>query len=340
LVGSTWVESAVTGHLPNMTMIGRVRTSAPALRGADAALCQLGVALREAGYRFTTVTPATHERVNSRPENAWAADVRGVFGWSRPFTDEVLPRRIIALMDAADIRERHGEGWRSLVRFSSYDDELFVHSAFPADAADAVFLGPDTYRMADAAAAHVAERRRPVRRAVDIGCGTGAGAIVVAKRLPSVDVVAVDINPTALRYARVNAALAGAAGIRVSHSDLLDDVEGDVDLIISNPPFMIDPAGRAYRHGGPSGHELPMAIIDVAAERLAPGGSLVLFAGTGVADGRDLFRETAAARLHGTDLEWTYREVDPDVYGEELDGPAYAHAERIAVVVLTATRAG
>jgi release factor glutamine methyltransferase len=30
--------------------------------------------------------------------------------------------------------------------------------------------------------------------------------------------------------------------------------------------------------------------------------------------------------------------VDQDVYGEELDGPAYAWAERIAVVVLTATR--
>jgi release factor glutamine methyltransferase len=320
-----------------MTMIDRAPAS---LCTADAALRELGAALRDAGYRFTTVTPATHERVNRRPENAWAEDLRGVFGWSRPFTDEVLPAGIVAAMDAAGVRERHGDGWRSAVRFSSYDDELFVHSGFPTEAADAVFLGPDTYRMADAAIAHVEARRRPVRRAVDIGCGTGAGAVAVAKRLPRADVVAVDINPTALRYARINAALAEAHGVRVCHSDLLDGVEGDVDLIISNPPFMIDPAGRAYRHGGPSGHELPMAIIDVAARRLVAGGSLVLFAGTGVVDGRDLFREAAAARLDDTDLEWTYREVDPDVYGEELDGPAYAHAERIAVVVLTATRAG
>ncbi|GIF78150.1 methyltransferase [Asanoa siamensis] len=321
-------------------MTDRARTADAALTGADAALCDLGAALRAAGYRFTTVTPATHERVNRRPANAWATDPRGVFGWSRPFTEDVLPPSTVAAMDAAGVRVPHGAGWRSLVRFSSYDDEQFVHSAFPTDAADAVFLGPDTYRMADAAIAHVVARRRPVRRAVDIGCGTGAGAVAVAKRLPGAEVMAVDINPTALRYARVNAALAGADGLRVRHSDLLDGVPGDLDLIISNPPFMIDPAGRAYRHGGPQGHELPIAILDAATRRLAPGGSLVLFAGTGVVDGRDLFREAAAATLAGTDLDWAYREVDPDVYSEELDGPAYAHAERIAVVVLTAVRAG
>ncbi|MDG4826170.1 class I SAM-dependent methyltransferase [Asanoa sp. WMMD1127] len=304
----------------------------------DAALRELGAALRDAGYRFTTVTPATHARVNRRPENAWATDLRGVFGWSRPFSDETLPARIVALMDRAGVREPHGAGWRSSVRFSTYDDELFAHSAFPTDAADAVFLGPDTYRMADAAVAHVEGRGEPVRRAVDIGCGTGAGAVAVAKRTQQAEVLAVDINPTALRYADVNAALAGATNVKACHSDLLDDVDGAFDLIISNPPFMIDPAGRAYRHGGPNGHELPMKIIDAAHRRLAPGGDLVLFAGTGVVDGRDPFRAAAAERLAGTGLEWTYREVDPDVYGEELDGPAYAHAERIAVVLLTASR--
>jgi hypothetical protein len=64
----------------------------------------------------------------------------------------------------------------------------------------------------------------------------------------------------------------------------------------------------------------------------------VLFSGTGITGGGDPFREAAAQHLDGTGLVWTYREVDPDVYGEELDGSAYAHAERIAVVVLTATR--
>jgi methylase of polypeptide subunit release factors len=324
-----------------MTMTDRTAAVATGDVADDDALRRLGATLQETGYTFTTVTPATHQRVNDRPENARARGLRDVFGWSRPFGPGVLPQRIVELMDAAGVLAREGDTWRSLVRFSSYDGELFVHSAFPTTATDSVFLGPDTYRMADAAAAHVSAREQPVRRAVDVGCGTGAGAITVAKRAPRAEVLAVDINDTALRFARVNTHLAGTPGVRPCHSNLLDDVDGGFDLIISNPPFMIDPAGRAYRDGGGEhGHELSLAIIDAAAKRLEPGGSLVLFSGAGIVDGRDPFRAAAAERLAGTDLRWSCREVDPDVYGEELDGPAYAHAERIAVVVLTAVRAG
>jgi SAM-dependent methyltransferase len=326
------------GTPPRMTMTDM--TAPAALEdAADHALHQLGTALKDCGYTFTTVTPATHQRVNDRPANARARGLRDVFGWSRPFGPGLLPEPLVALMDTAGVLDRDGETWRSLVRFSSYDNELFVHSAFPTTAADAVFLGPDTYRMADAAAAHVTARQRPVRRAVDVGCGTGAGAVTVAKRAPAAEVVAVDINDAALRFARINAGLAGTRGVRPCRSNLLDGVDGDFDLIISNPPFMIDPAGRAYRDGGGEhGHDLSLAVIDAAAKRLEPGGSLVLFSGTGIVAGQDPFRAAAAERLAGTDLSWSYREVDPDVYGEELDGPAYGHAERIAVVVLTAVR--
>ena len=305
---------------------------------ADAALIELVGELKAAGYTFTTVTPATHERVNRRPDNARARSVRDVLGWSRPFGPGVLPERVEQLMDAAGVLERDGDDRRSLIRVSSYDGELFVHSAFPTTAEDSVFFGPDSYRMADAAAAYVEGRGTPVRRAVDIGCGTGVGAITVAKRAPGAEVFAADINPRALRFARINAALAGATGVRPCESNLLSGVEGDFDVIVSNPPFMIDPAGREYRDGGPQGHELSMKIIDQAAGRLAAGGTLVLFAGTAIIDGEDPFLAAATEHLAGTGLSWTYREVDPDVYDEELDGPAYAHAERIAVVLLTATR--
>jgi methylase of polypeptide subunit release factors len=325
---------------PTMTMTGSAAPAAPAQidTATDEALLRLGQSLKDLGYRFTTVTPTTHERVNRRPGNAWARDVRDVLGWSRPFQDGVLPDGLMELLDAGGALERHGDGWRSLVRFSSYDDELFLHSAFPTAAADSVFLGPDTYRMADAAVAHVRAAATPVRRAVDIGCGTGAGAIAVAKRAPEAEVIGVDINDTALRYARINAELAGTDGVRACRSNLLTGVDGSFDLIISNPPFMIDSARRTYRDGGGRhGNDLSLAVLDTAKQRLAPGGSLVLFSGTGIVDGQDPLREAAAQRLAGTGLTWNYREVDPDVYGEELDTRAYQHAERIAVVVLTAT---
>lgn len=306
---------------------------------ADAALRRLGDALKESGYRFTAVTPATHERVNGRPGADRATSLRDVLGWSRPFGPGVLPDGLVALLDEAGVLERDGDTWRSRVRCSTYDGDVFFHSAYPPAEPDAVFFGPDTLRTCDAVTAHLRGLDRPPRRAADLGCGSGAIAVTVAKHAPDADVVAVDINPVALRLTAVNAALAGAGRVRPVHSDLLSAVDGGFDLIVSNPPFMIDPAGRRYRDGGGEhGHDLPLAVLDTAVRRLNPGGSLVLFSGTGVIDGHDPLLAAATARLAGTDLDWTYREIDPDVYSENLDDPSYAHAERIAVAVLTATR--
>jgi SAM-dependent methyltransferase len=204
---------------------------------------------------------------------------------------------------------------------------------------DSVFFGPDTGRLVDAVVGHLETRAGPIRRAVDIGCGTGAGAIAIAKRARGAEVLGVDINPAALRATVLNASVAGVANVIARSSDMLRDVDGSFDLIVSNPPFMIDHAGRAYRHGGgPLGAGLGLRCVDAGIERLAPGGSLVLFTGAIVTEGKIPFLAEAEARLRAAGLAWSLREVDPDAYGEELEGPAYAEAERIALLVLTATR--
>lgn len=147
----------------------------------DAALLRLGSTLKAAGYRFTTVTPATHERVNRRPGNELGRSLTDVLGWSRPFRTGALPDDVVTLLDEAGALRRDGDLWRSLIRVSGYDGELFVHSAFPA-APDAVFSGPDTQRTVDAALAHLAGRATPPGRVADVG--TGSGAVAVAKRVP------------------------------------------------------------------------------------------------------------------------------------------------------------
>lgn len=306
---------------------------------SDAALLRLAATLRDGGYRFITPTPATHERVNRRAGNAWARGVEDVFGWSRPFRDGVLAPEITALMQEAGVLARAGEGWRSLVRLSSLGGALFLHSAYPTEAADAVFFGPDTYRIALALDAHLAARSEPVRRAVDIGCGAGPGAILIALARPDAEVLAVDINEAALRLTRVNAALAGVRNLAACHSDLLSGVPGQFDLIVSNPPYLVDPAERAYRHGGgPLGAGLSLAIAAAAPGRLAPGGTLLLYTGAAVVNGTDPFRAALAGQLGEQSVNWTYREIDPDVFGEELSTGAYADTDRIAAVVLTATK--
>ena len=317
------------------------RSAAPAFpEVAPEALLALTRAVRETGYRFTTVTPATHARVNARAENRRAQTLRDVLGWSRPFTPDLLPPDLLATLERAGAAIRDGATWRPTVRLSSLDGELFLHSAYPPSAADAVFFGPDTLRFVSGVLAHLAERTTPVRRAVDIGCGSGAAGICIAKRAPEAAVSLVDINPAALRAAEVNAAAAGVGNVHLHRSDMLQAVQGDFDLIVSNPPFMIDRGARAYRHGGgPLGAGLSLRVVEAARERLAPGGSLVLFTGAAIVDGEDPFRQAAGGLCEAAGLTWEYREFDPDAYGEELEDPAYAGVERIALVILTATRA-
>jgi hypothetical protein len=296
-------------------------------------------ALRNADYHFITVTPASHARVNNRPGNEWAQDLQGIFGWSRPFKRNVISSELFEAMQAADILESYQDGWRSRIRVSTLGDQLFIHSAYPTDEADAVFFGPDTYRYANAIEAQLRFETGQLRRAVDIGSGAGPGAILVALARPDAEVLAVDINDRALRFTQINAEMAEATNVVTQHSNLLNEVEGEFDLIVSNPPYLVDPTERAYRHGGgPLGAGLSLSILDAALERLAPAGTLLLYTGVAMVDSRDPFLEAVQARLAGTDMIWRYREMDPDVFGEELESGVYAHTDRIAAVTLTVTR--
>lgn len=304
------------------------------------ALLDLGQALLAAGYRFTTVTPATHSRVKSRNSHVWAQDLADVFGWSRPFHVEALPVGMLALMQRAGIAQPHRDGWRSTLRASTLDGTLYFHSAYPTSDADAVFFGPDTYRFARALRAELAALAaagRPILRAADVGTGGGPGALTIAQRYPLAEVHALDINDRAMRLCSVNAALAGLTNVTVGHSNLLHDVPGEFDLIVSNPPYLLDKAERSYRHGGGElGTGLSLDLVKQAIGRLAPGGTLLLYTGVAMVRNDDPFLRRIAPLLTQAGMQWTYEELDPDVFGEELDTPAYAETDRIAAVWLKA----
>ncbi|MBF8723991.1 methyltransferase [Pseudomonas guariconensis] len=306
---------------------------------ADEALLQLGRRLRADGYRFTCVTPATHARNNAREGAGRARTLRDVFGWSRPFAASLISADELAQLTAAQVVVEEGELLRSTVRWSSLDDLLLVHSAFPTDASDAVFFGPDSYRFAQVIHDHLQRCPNPVQHAVDIGCGSGVGALLIARAAQHAQVSAVDINPLALRYTAINAALAAVGNLSVEPSDLLDGITGTFDLIVANPPYMLDTSERVYRHGGGAlGAGLSLRIVEQARERLSPGGSLLLYTGVAIVEGRDALLEAVRLCLAGPQWSWVYREVDPDVFGEQLLEPGYEQVERIAAVALTVTR--
>lgn len=302
------------------------------------ALLRLGSLLRERDYHFVTPTPLTHQRINQRPDNARAENLRDVFGWSRPFTDGTLDEEIIQVMRDAQVLQPHALGWISQVRFSSLGNELYVHSRFPTEESDAVFFGPDTYRFVRLLRGYLAHANQPLRSIVDIGCGAGPGAITAAQMRPDAKVTALDINPKALAMTAVNARQAGVGNLHVQSSDLLRDVQGQFDLIIANPPYMLDPQQRTYRHGGGRhGAGLSLAIFDTAMERLAPGGTLLLYTGVAIFAGEDPLLNAIRLSLRDTGWDWDYQEIDPDVFGEDLQKPEYAEAERIACVALRLT---
>ncbi|KAB0503686.1 methyltransferase [Pseudomonas moorei] len=306
---------------------------------ADRGLLALGKRLLAEGYHFVTPTPLTHERILQRLATPLAQDLRDAFGWSMPFDHTLFSTAELTALEQAGIVERDGSLWRSTVRWSTLEGLLFAHSAYPTTQADSVFFGPDSYRFARLIEAHFQQCFEPVRRAVDIGCGAGVGALIVARARRDAQVLAVDINPRALRLSAVNAELAGANNVTVYHSDVLGSVEGAFDLIIANPPYMNDSQHRAYRDGGGAlGEALSLRIVREALPRLHRGGSLVLYTGVAMVAGRDPFLEAVLPMLSGDAFAWTYRELDPDVFGEELLKPGYERAERIAAVALTVTR--
>jgi len=314
------------------------------LHSEDRALLSLAALLQQAGYRFTCVTPETHARVVARRNASDASDLRDIFGWSLPFNAASVPAEVVDLLRQARASSSEGLRLRSLIRYSTLERMLLVHSAWPTLSDDTVFFGPDTYRFVSLIKnALQATPSRAPRVVVDLGCGSGAGGIVAAQSLDAderTQVLFTDVNAQALRYAGVNATFAGVPSFRCMHSDVLNAVPSPIDLIVANPPYLLDAQQRAYRHGGGSlGTGLSLRIVEQAMQRLAPGGQLVLYTASPIVDGVDTLRlqltpfiDTAAAHRA---ITYQYREIDPDVFGSELDQRAYARVERIAAVGLT-----
>ncbi len=74
-------------------------------------------------------------------------------------------------------------------------------------------------------------------RVADVGTGSGAIALALKTERPDLDVVATELSPGALAVARANAARLGLE-VELLEGDLLDPVEGPLDAVVSNPPYV------------------------------------------------------------------------------------------------------
>jgi SAM-dependent methyltransferase len=174
--------------------------------------------------------------------------------------------------------------------------------------------------------------RDPVASTIDIGTGCGVQALHASRH--SDRVLATDISPRALELARLTTGLSGV-NVDFRRGSLLDPVAGEsVDLIVSNPPFVVSPAGsHTYRDSGEPLDGVCARLVREAPKLLAPYGDLVLLANWVHLAGTD-WRDRVGAWLpgHGVDALVVQREVlDPAEYvsmwlrdsGESADLPAY-----------------
>ncbi len=114
--------------------------------------------------------------------------------------------------------------------------------------------------------------RRRVSRALDVGTGNGAHALLASRH--SEHVVATDVNPRALAFTQISAALNGIENVETRLGSLFEPVEGETfDLITCNAPYVISPERRwQYRDGGLRGDELSRRVVVEAALHLAEDG--------------------------------------------------------------------
>jgi len=155
-------------------------------------------------------------------------------------------------------------------------------------------------------------------RIVDVGTGSGAIALALAKELPSAEIHATDISPEALDIARANAARHELTSrIEFHGTDLLSGLPtGSFDFVVSNPPYVgeseedsvqlevrkFEPRNAVF--AGPTGVEVIERMIPQARAALAPGGWLVFEISGTIAD-----------RVRSLLLSWDEVEIRNDLQG-------------------------
>jgi release factor glutamine methyltransferase len=137
-----------------------------------------------------------------------------------------------------------------------------------------------------------------ILRIVDVGTGSGAIALALAKELPTAEIYATDVSPDALEVAQANAARHNLSSrIEFCVADLLAGLPPVAfDFVVSNPPYVgeseedsvqlevrkFEPRNAVF--AGPTGLEVIERLIPQAREALRPGGWLVFEISGTIAD--------------------------------------------------------
>jgi carbamoyltransferase len=196
-------------------------------------------------------------------------------GLSRERTDELLGAATVARLVGLGILRNTDAGVEAAVDLFCSGGMLFAtdhrYMLMDADALDedsVMYIGMDSHGLVQTAP------RNACGRLLDLCCGSGVQGLVGCRY--SVEVVAVDLNPRGVRFARFNAQLNGVSGYEVREGNLYEAVGDETfDVILANPPFVPSPeTSLKFRDGGADGEAILRLVVEGAAARLNPGGRL------------------------------------------------------------------
>jgi SAM-dependent methyltransferase len=150
--------------------------------------------------------------------------------------------------------------------------------------------------------AAVARPRIHTGSALDLGCGAGPVALLLARSASRV--VASDVSPRALDFCRINLALHAVENVELRRGDLFETVRGErFDRIAAHPPFVARPDGAracTFVHGGTRGDELPLRVLSGASQHLTPGGRALVLGDWPVVEGDPLDARVRASVGQGS----------------------------------------
>jgi release factor glutamine methyltransferase len=181
---------------------------------------------------------------------------------------------------------------------------------------------PETEQVAQFAIDALGAVPGPRPLAVDLGTGSGAIALSLAAEVPHSLVYGVEKSPSAFEWASGNRELVGVDNARILLGDLADalpELDGTVDVVISNPPYIPndavprDPEVRLFDpelalYGGEDGLDVVRQVSKTAARLLHPGGTLVIEHG-------ELQGSSIAALLRADG--WSAVATHPDLLGRD-----------------------
>lgn len=179
------------------------------------------------------------------------------------------------LLDAGALGRTQADRIEARVVVSLVDDLLILSDDLRSSKEAVMGLSPGTITLCAAAF-----RPSIVNRALDLGCGAGACALVLSRSAK--EVVGTDINPRAIAMAKLNASINGITNVDFREGDRFAPVRGEAfDRIASQPPFVPKAegaAGATFLYGGSRGDEFALSLLQGLSSHLAPGGTAVVMA--------------------------------------------------------------